>query len=120
MTSGCRNMDKVNEVAPPRSNHLPWPRCDRVLVASTFLVISGFSLASMVYGLVIFSHAGSLPSNSRPDYFNFLVAFTSILFALLSAVIVDRLPGNRIAWVMAAIGGFTAVENLALYIYIYI
>jgi signal transduction histidine kinase len=103
----------MGKVTPPRSNHLLWPTSNRVLAASTFLVITAFSLASVVYGLLIFSHAGSLPSNSQPDFFNFLLAFTSILFALLAAVILDRLPGNRIAWVMAAIGGFMAVENLA-------
>jgi signal transduction histidine kinase len=105
-------MTVVNAQSTPRKNHLPGRKRNRLLAASTLVVITAISLASMVYILLTLRLPGPLPQESKPDSFSFLFVLTSILFGLLAALILHRRPGNRIAWVMAVIGGFMAVENL--------
>jgi signal transduction histidine kinase len=102
----------VNAQSATRRNNRHGKKSNRLLAASTLLVITAISLASAVYLLLTFHLTGPLPHNSQPDSFSFLFVFTSILFGLLAALILSRRPGNRIAWVLAVIGCFMAVENL--------
>jgi len=102
-------------VTPPSALHwvnLNRKSSNRLLAASIVLVVTAISLASAICLILTDRLPGPLPPQSQPDSFSFLFVFTSILFALLAALILSRRPGNRIAWVMAAIAFSMAMENL--------